>query len=128
MTTQFVPPPYTPPKCLLWIDDAREVVSQCAYPDYKFHVNIDGRGDVYLQATYFDADTRTGDKELQYTRRWFLSPKMNKSEIVQTAFKCILTSMDHRAREWFTWKDRAILHPHYDIDKLYEICETREVR
>jgi hypothetical protein len=124
----FVPSPYIPPKCLEWIDKARDTVAQCAYPEYEFHVKIDGRGDVYLQATYYEADTQSAKVVLQYTRRWFLSPAMSESEIVQTAFKCIITSMEHRTREWFTWKSRAVFQPHHNVKKLWEICETRDVR
>ena len=52
---------------------------------------------------------------------------MVKSEIVATAFKCVMTSMEHRVREWFLYRDRAIYHPHYDVDALHAICEQRDV-
>jgi len=111
-----------------WIEVAGQIIKQCRFPDYNFVVEVDGRGAVYLQGSYWEADTVSGEVELQYTRRWFLSPAMSNSEIVQTAFKCVMTSMEHKAREWFTWKDRAIFQPHPNIDKLYEICEDRVVR
>lgn len=111
-----------------WIEKARTHVSDCEYPGYSFVVEEDSRGAVYLQAYYEEIDTITGKQETQYTRRWFLSPHMVKSEIVATTFKCIMTSMEHRAREWFTYRQKAIYQPHYDVDKLYEICEEREVR
>jgi len=121
-------PPNTSSHTQPWIQNAIDTVSRCGYPGYEFTVLVDGRGEVYLQAWYLEADTLGGDVEKQYTRRWFLSPHMNNSEIVQTAFKCILTSMEHRTREWFTYKARAIFQPHYNVEKLWEICEEREVR
>ena len=111
-----------------WIENAKQYISECNFPEYTFHVVIDGRGAVYLTATYTEPDTETGFNTTQTTRRWFLSPEMVKSEIVATAFKCVLTSMEHRTREWFTYKNKAIYMPHYDVDKLHEICHEREVR
>lgn len=111
-----------------WIEMAKEYVADCKFPEYAFEIKVDGRGAVYLHAFYAEQDTVTSLPAIQYTRRWFLSPEMTKSEIVSTAFKCVMTSMEHRTREWFTYKKRAVYMPHYDVDKLYEICEDRETR
>lgn len=105
------------------------VLEDCRYLGKEFEVVVSRTtGAVYLRATYMEDDTVTGKLEKQYTRRWLLSPEMTKSEIVSTAFKCIMTSAEHQAREWFTYKNKAIYHPHHDVDKLLEICEAREVR
>ena len=111
-----------------WVEQARIYVAHCDYPDYAFYVKEDARGAVYLQAAYSERDTITGKLDVQVTRKWFLSPEMCKSEIVATAFKCIMTSMEHRTREWFTYHKKAIYQPHYDVDALCSICEEREVR
>ena len=111
-----------------WIDKAKEYVAECSYPDYTFKIGISRTSAIYLQATYLEADTVTGNVETQFTRRWSLSPEMGKSEIVATAFKCILTSMEHRTREWFLYRGKAIYQPHYDVDALHAICDQREVR
>ena len=111
-----------------WIEIAKGVVAECAFPDYTFKIDVSRTGAVYLQATYMEPDTLTGNTELQYTRRWFLSPEMNRSEIVSTAFKCIITSMEHRTREWFLYAGRAIYQPHYDVDALWKICDERSMR
>ena len=103
-----------------------EVVLQCHYPGYKFSVKIDGRGALYLQGAYEEADTLTGEVETQKTRRWFLSPEMTKSEIVQTVFKCILTSMEHRTREHFTYRLKPIFGPHFDVEHLWQLCSSDE--
>jgi hypothetical protein len=105
------------------------VVDDCKYLGRTFEVSVSPTTQaIYLRASYWEDDTVTGKLEKQFTRRWLLSPEMTKSEIVATAFKCVITSMEHQAREWFTYKNRAIYHPHHDVDKLLEICETREVR
>jgi hypothetical protein len=112
-----------------WVAEAKRVVIDCAFQCYTFTVKTsETTGAVYLQGHYLEADTLTGKVETQYTRRWFLSPAMGKSEIVATAFKCALTSMEHRTREWFLYKGRAVYQPHYDVDALWAICQEREVR
>lgn len=113
----------------LSIAEMELIVEDCKYLGRTFEVSVSPTTQaIYLQAWYMEDDTVTGKLEKQHTRRWLLSPEMTKSEIVATAFKCVITSMEHQAREWFTYKGRAIYHPHHDVDKLLEICETREER
>lgn len=110
------------------VHEMREVITVVSFPDYEFMVGESLHGFLYLQGEYDEADTKTGIVERQYTRRWALSPEMTKSEIVATAFKCVMTSMEHKAREWFTYKNAAIYQPHYNVDDLWEICEKRDLR
>lgn len=106
------------------LDDIAAIVAKCLYPDYAFHVKVDGRGAWYLQAEYDEADIVSLKTERQRTRRWFLSPEMVPGEVVQTCFKCIMTSMEHRVREHFTYRQRRVFGPHFDIERLWEIAET----
>jgi TRAP-type mannitol/chloroaromatic compound transport system substrate-binding protein len=110
------------------LTEMRDVVSEVSFPEYKFGVYESTKGYTYLQAWYDEADTVTGLMAVQYTRRWMLTPEMSKSEIVSTAFKCALTSMEHKTREWFLYRGAAIYQPHYNFDDLLSICEKREVR
>ncbi len=55
-------------------------------------------------------------------RHWRLSEHMTDGELVQTAFKAIMTALEHEARERFTYKGKAIFGPHLDVDKLVEIA------
>jgi hypothetical protein len=100
------------------------IVSECAFSDggisYAFHVH-EVKGHLHLQATYLDRDVHTGAVELQYTRRWPLSPHMTRSEVVQTVFKCCATSMEHRAREAFQYRGRRVFGPHFNVDALWEL-------
>ncbi len=112
-----------------WITKAAIAVSDCRYPGYRFEVKTSSTTKaVYLHASYEELDTTTQNIETQFTRRWLLSPEMSKSEIVQTVLKCVMTSMEHRTREWFLYKNRAIFMPHHDVDQLYEICLQRDER
>lgn len=114
----------TPHQMREWLEDVR-------YLDYVFEVIEDnlGWGDEYqetpyLRASYIDRDIVTGKSELQKTRKWRLSLHMTKSEFIQTAFKCAITSSEHRCREHFRYKGSAVFGPHYDVDRLLEVCKS----
>lgn len=95
------------------------------FMNYRFSVR-ESHGGVFMQAQYMDADIYTLKHELQVTRKWMLSPHMTESEVVQTAFKCCLTSMEHRTREAFKFNGARIFGPHFDIHDLVQICRDRE--
>lgn len=98
------------------------VLDRVRFPDYTFEVR-ESHGGVHLQAYYTEPNVITGVEEEQRTRKWLLSPHMTDSEIVLTAFKCCLTSMEHRTREHFTYRGSRIFGPHFDIEDLVEICD-----
>jgi len=54
-------------------------------------------------------------------RKWFLSEHMTKSEIVTTAFKAIMTAVEHETREQFLYRGASIFDPHYDVDCLHAL-------
>ena len=103
-------------------DEMRDLLQLVQFDDYAFHITEAGEGNIYLQPSYVDADIVTGKMEVQHTRKWKLSPHMTKSELVQTAFKLCMTSMEHRCRESFLYQGRRVFGPHFDIDRLWEFC------
>jgi len=106
------------------IDEMRKVVDLCRFETYTFTVR-DGHGGIYLQATYVEPDIVTGRPEEQHTRKWLLSPSMTRSEIAQTAFKLVMTSMEHRAREGFMYRGKRVFGPHFDVEALWQVCADR---
>lgn len=97
-------------------------LSSVSYGNYEF-ILMDRAGCIYMQARFTAPDCDSGLPGLQYTRQWMLHPDMTKSEVVQTAFKLVLTSVEHEARENFTYGGRRIFGPHYNVDSLHAICE-----
>lgn len=97
------------------------VLDQVRYLDWKFFVGADGHR-LYMQVS-FDANG-----EHWNGRKWLLSPHMTRSEIVQTAFKAVMTAVEHEVRESFLYKERAIFGPHYDIEALLSVCDSLDVR
>jgi hypothetical protein len=106
---------------------ANQLLELVTYPEYVITATEDGRGEMYLQASYMEADIYTEKPALQQTRRWFISPHMTKSELVQTAFKCIMTSMEHRVREHFKYRDALVFGPHFNVDDLCKVAKKRKL-
>jgi len=106
-----------------------QVVSLVQCPPYTLRV-VERGYEYFLQAEYFEPDSAdpTGPPRLQKTRKWLLSPHATKSEIVQTALKCILTSAEHAVREHFHYRGKRVFGPHYDVDALWDVCDRTEVR
>jgi len=108
-------------------EEMQAIVDECYYPGFTFSVIADKRGAIYLQGAYIQPDIITNLPEAQKTRRWFLTPAMVKSEIVQTVFKCVITSVEHQAREHFKYRGERIFGPHYDVDALVDICKAKRL-
>lgn len=101
------------------------------FPGYTFRVVglFDGHIPTYLQASFMaPCAVEGGGLLLQRTRKWQLSSHMIPSELVQTALKCVLTSLEHEAREHFTYRGAAIFGPHFDVEALVRIADRRDIR
>lgn len=113
------------------LSQANGILGLLAFPGYAFRV-LGGFTDsqpAYLQA-FFKAPCSVvgGAPVLQSTRKWLLSCHMTPSELVQTALKCVLTSLEHEAREQFTYRGAAIFGPHFDVEALVRIADRQDVR
>jgi hypothetical protein len=104
------------------------IVDEIDFEGYDFDIYPDRDG-AKIQGRYYEPDSRNPLRmEAQLTRKWLISPHACESEIVRTCFKCILTSMEHRAREGFKWKGARIFGPHIDIYALLEASRKVDVR
>jgi hypothetical protein len=100
------------------------VLQEVSFPGYQFDVSVE-ESRMYLRATFFAPCAVTGTRSLQFTRKWYVSHEATRSEIVQTALKCVLTSLEHEARETFTYRGRAIFGPHFDVEQLVGLCDAQ---
>lgn len=108
------------------VDDMKTIVALVSYPDYVFEVLVEN--DIaFLRGSYLDPDIVTHERARHYTRKWRLSEYMVRSELVQTVFKCVLTSAEHRTREHFLYRGERVFGPHFDVDALYEIAKARRL-
>src|SRR6185312_10067448 len=96
-----------PVKHKLTLEQVIDAVQACHYPEYEFSVFETPEGERFLQCHYMEPDTVTGIVEQQNTRKWLLTPDLDRSGVVQTAFKAVMTSFEHRVREHFHYKGRS---------------------
>lgn len=96
------------------LSDMEIVVSKPIELDENIH-------NLYLQIKCNGVCNVTGELQKWSGRKWQLSEHMTDQEIVQTAFKAVLTALEHEARELFKYKDVSVLDPHYDLEKLVEL-------
>lgn len=97
-----------------------DVLTRVDYPKFYFVVGV-VNDSYYMQIECNDKCNVSGADVRWKSRKWNLSVHMTDGEIVQTAFKAVLTALEHEAREKFTYRDVAIFDPHYDIEKLVEL-------
>jgi hypothetical protein len=106
-------------------EQIRAILADVSFPGYTFEVG--GRERTYIRALFEDRCTATGQPYSHTTRKWYVSQHAVKNEIVQTALKCVLTSLEHEARERFKYRGKAIFGPHFDVDALHRICSDKEL-
>jgi hypothetical protein len=76
------------------------------------------KGDGYLvQMEYFEADVEKPGSEpvSQKTRKWYVSPFMSESEIVETCWAMVCRSAIHIASENFQYRGKRVYSQHFDI-------------
>lgn len=93
------------------------------YENWRFLLHDKGDG-YLLQLSYYEADVDNplgGPPVEQKTRKWYISPYSTKTEIVRTAYKMVMTSLEHRLGEHFTFGGRRVYNPHFSVDGLSEL-------
>jgi hypothetical protein len=111
---------------MLTHDDILRVLHDIQFNDWVFDLRLDS-GRPYLRVRFAGPCNTTGRFQEWEGRKWFLSSHISKSEIVQTAFKAVITALEHEARETFRYKGEAIFGPHFDCDLLVELCKRSDV-
>jgi hypothetical protein len=101
-----------------------EILQEVYYPGFYFLVG--GTGRLYLQAWFIDNDIVTGEPTKQYTRKWYISCFAIKDEVVSTALKCVLTALEHEAREKFLYRGERIFGPHFSVDFLVKTLKNNK--
>lgn len=108
------------------VSEVRAILVKLHYPGYRFLAERRGTC-VFLFASYFESDIRGGPDVIQETRSWLIKDGDVPSAIVQTAFKCVLTSSEHRVREHFRYRGKRIFGPHFSVDSLHDICTDKHL-
>jgi hypothetical protein len=96
------------------------IIGNVSYKDWDI-VIINKSDLLFIQVEFNAINTVTGVMEKQTGRKFYISPFMTDSEIVQTAFLAIKTAEEHELRELFTYKGSAVFGPHMDLNELSEV-------
>jgi hypothetical protein len=104
------------------VNGALEILKECQFRDWD--IIVQKRDSMMYLQVMFLADRGDGIIENQTGRKWFLSEHMTRSEVVQTAFKAVMTALEHEAREHFKYRGSAIFGPHFDVDVLVDVVES----
>jgi hypothetical protein len=110
----------------LTLSDVRQVLSDISYLEHEFLVET-ADGGFNLQLRCREEDFHAGEPSIQYGRKWHICQYSSTSEIVQTAFKAVLTWVEHDAREHFRYKGAQVFGPHFDVERLVDLCRSSEV-
>lgn len=97
-----------------WAKAVKSVVNGVRYEDHEFRVQIEFGESVTLRVAYWEPtdDIGASSPVLMVGRPWVIEFGCHPIQIVQTCFLALMTSMEHRIREEFTWQGLPIMHPH----------------
>ena len=99
----------------------QNLIQKCSFPEYELVVKRNTFGAPYLQVQCKNGVCNvTGSSFPWNGRKWNLSKYMTDSEVVNTAFKAVLTAVEHETREKFLYRAKPIFGPHMDVDFLAE--------
>jgi hypothetical protein len=104
----------------------RTILNRIRYKNWSFYLGQLADGHLYIQAQFPAACADSGVIETQFGRKWLLSEHMTLSEIIQTAFKAVMTAEEHETRECFRFDGQPIFGPHFYVSDLFEVAAYRE--
>jgi hypothetical protein len=102
-------------------DEVRAILAKVRFRGLEFCVSETADG-FFLRLHGPAGDADSGQPASQLGRRWHLARDATQSEIVRTAFKAVLTWLEHEAREFFTYQEARVFGPHLDVDRLAALC------
>jgi hypothetical protein len=113
----------------LTTEQARLILDDVAFQDWTFLFASCGTdAGWWLQVQFAAFDPTAGDVAWQKGRKWYVSCHATPSELVQTAFKAVMTAMEHEVRESFYYRNAAIFGPHFDVDELAQRMPQLQLR
>jgi len=104
------------------------LLAQVTYPSLEFQVEVKDRAVSLRVHCPGGTCNVTGEKWSWNGRWWRLSPHMTDSEVVATAFKAVLTALEHEARESFKFKGQAVYDSHLSVHQLAQLSADRKAR
>lgn len=99
-------------------EEIKTVIDNIKYKDWNINLLIKAHNFYLLQVTFMAYDFTTDKVELQKCRKFYVSPFMEESEIIRTAYLAIQQAEFHELDENFKYKDIAIFDPHLNLNHV----------
>lgn len=107
-------------------EEIESIIGRIQFLDRTFRLME--KGDGYLvQMEYMEPDVdKPGSEPVkQSTRKWYISPFMTESEIVETCWAMVCRSQIHVASEHFQYKGRRVYSQHFDVEYRITGCDLK---
>jgi hypothetical protein len=102
----------------------RAVLADVAFRKTEFLIEP-CMGGFLIQLQGKERDAVTQKPGTYVGRKWHVSERATRSEIVRTAFKAAVTWAEHETREDFRYRGVAVLGPHAEVDDLASLLAVR---
>jgi hypothetical protein len=105
-------------------EDIEKILKDVKFMDRTFLL-LDKDDGFLVQMSYMEPDVENpeaGSVE-QKTRKWYVSPYMTETEIVETCWAMVQRSMMHIAGEHFKYRGKRVYSPHFDIYARLYLCD-----
>lgn len=93
-----------------------DVVSRLHYPGLEIKLEHAEHGLCLFVNCPNGVCNVTGEPEAWSGRKWPISLHHTNGDVVNTAFKAVITALEHEAREQFLFQGEAVMQPHRDFD------------
>jgi hypothetical protein len=93
------------------------IMDDVDFPDYEFFIT-EVEGELAIYGEYLEECVDTGDMVIQQTREWKIAPGATKSDVVRTCFALVMASAEHKTREHFHYRGKAVFGPHITVGTL----------
>jgi hypothetical protein len=105
-------------------DEIKAIIDGIQFMDRTFRLLEKGDG-FLLQMFYYETCVENPGSEpvKQSTRKYYVSPYMTESEVVETAWLAVQRSQLHVASEHFTYQGRRVYSQHFDIEARIDMCD-----
>lgn len=93
------------------LEDVLGLLERIEYRDWSWRVGPAGPN-LAIWVAFQAPDPETGHVTEQLGRPWLITPEMDASAIVRTAFLAVLTAEEHEIRENFRFCGEPVFGPH----------------
>ena len=107
------------------LEDFLLIIQRITFPGMGLRLE-QRSGEIFLSVVCPEGkNNETGAEEPWSGRKWLLQRHMTNSEVVQTAFKAILTAHEHEARELFLYRGQPVMMGHFDLEQVATLLANR---